>query len=159
MGCMMLKSLGSETRKQEVEITLLDLAHWHIIIGWGITALAGAFGIGVGYADLKTDLAAFKHEFRLYAAAAASAAIVASEQLMSIKERMSKVEGKMESQVGYDRCHDMRDECSSRLSVQLTELTRQIQANRDVVVNQMRETEKFIGRVEQFMLKNGKNNV
>ncbi len=141
----------------------MDLAHWHIIIGWIITALAGAFGIGVGYAVLKTDMASFKHEFRTYkdteTAAAAAAAIVASEQLTTIKERVAKVEGKMESQVGYDRCHDMRDECSNRMSVQIADLSRQISMNRDVVINQMRETEKFIGRVEQFMLKNGHNHV
>lgn len=147
----------------EVEITLLDLTHWHIIIGWGITALAGAFGIGVGYAVLKTDLAAFKHEFRIYkdtaSAAAAAAAIVASEQLTSIKERIAKVEGKTESQVGYDRCRDMRDECNNRIVSQLAELTKQVNANRETVINQMRETEKFIGRVEQFMLRNGQNHV
>jgi hypothetical protein len=134
-------------------------AHWQIYVTWIITALAGAFGIGVGYAVLKTDLSAFKNEVKTYkdtaSAAAAAAAIVASEQLVSIKERVSKVEDKMEFQVGYDRCKDMRGECNDRVLAQLKELNEQIKTNRETVIGQMRETEKFIGRLEQYMLKNG----
>jgi archaellum component FlaC len=138
---------------------MTDIAHLQVYITWVITALAGAFGIGVGYAVLKTDLAAFKHEFRIFketaSAASAAAAIVASEQLTTIKERIKTVESKMELQVGYDRCRDMRSDCNDRIVAQLQELSKQVQANREVVMNQMRETEKFIGKVEALMLKNG----
>lgn len=137
----------------------MDVTHWQIYIGWAITALAGAFGIGVGYAVLKTDLAAFKHEFRVFketaSAASAAAAVIVSEQLTTIKERIRTVESKMEFQVGYDRCRDMRSDCNDRIVDQLQELTRQVQQNREVVIVQMRETEKFIGKVEALMLKNG----
>jgi hypothetical protein len=139
---------------------MADISHWNIYISWIITALVGAFGIGVGYAVLKTDMSGFKNEFRAYvhsaSAAATAAAILATEQLTGVKTRVEKMESKIDFQVGYDRCKDMRSDCNDRIVLQLTELSRQVAGNREAVVTQMREVEKFIGRVEQFLIKNGK---
>jgi hypothetical protein len=135
------------------------MEHWNIYVSWIITALVGAFGIGVGYAVLKADLSSFKREFQTYvhtaASAAAAAAILAGEQLTGVKQRVDKLEDKLQLQVGYDRCKDMRSECNERIVSQLQELNRQITNNRDTVISQMRETEKFMGRVEQYLIKNG----
>jgi hypothetical protein len=137
----------------------MDIGHWNIYVSWVVTALVGAFGIGVGYAVLKTDLSSFKREFQLYvhsaAAASAAAAMLAGDQLTGVKARVSKIEDKIDSQVGYGRCKDMRGECNERIISQLQEMARQISNNRDTVISQMRETEKFIGRVEQHLIKNG----
>lgn len=147
---------------------MTDVSHLNVYITWLITAVAGAFGIGIGYAVLKTDLANFKHEFQAYrdatsasasgiasTAAATSGVVVAtSEQLISLKERVYRIEGKQESQVGWVHCREMRDDCGERIGAQLAEITKQITNNRDVVVAQMKESDKFIGRVEQFIKNN-----
>jgi hypothetical protein len=141
---------------------MTELSHWQIYITWIITALAGAFGIGVGYAVLKTDLSGFKSEFRIYketiSASAAAAASMAAQQITHIEDRIERVESRIEEQVGYNRCKDMREDCNRRVVTQLSELGKAIQTNREVVIAQMRETEKFIGRVEEFMKKNGMKN-
>jgi tryptophanyl-tRNA synthetase len=85
----------------------------------------------------------------------AAAAMLAGDQLTGVKARVSKIEDKIDSQVGYGRCKDMRGECNERIISQLQEMARQISNNRDTVISQMRETEKFIGRVEQHLIKNG----
>lgn len=137
-------------------------SHLNMIITWGISFLAGAFGVGVGYATLKTQLKAFIHEFEVYkdtaSAASAASAVIAGEQLINIKERVAKIEGKTESQVGYDRCRDMRDDCNRRLAVQISDLSKQVSENRHVVTTALQEIHTFIGRVDAHMTTNGKKN-
>ena len=159
---------------------MVELAHWQLYITWLITALAGAFGIGVGWTVLRESVRSQKGEFKSYtenaakefvnykdattlaatvaahaATAVAQAATLASnERDAALKERLSSIEKKIDSQVGYGRCKDMRDECNVRIISQLAEISRQISANRDTVIAQMKETDKFIGRVEQFIKDN-----
>jgi hypothetical protein len=159
---------------------MTELGHWQIYITWLITALAGAFGIGVGWTVLRESVRTQKNEFEKYtdnaakefinykeattlAATAAthaattvaqSATTAMNERDAALKDRLTRIENKIDTQVGYGRCKDMRDECSSRIISQLAEISRQITANRDTVIGHMKETDKFIGRVEQFMKDN-----
>jgi hypothetical protein len=137
-------------------------AYLNMIITWVISFVAGAFGVGVGYATLRTQLKAFIHEFDVYkdtaSSAAAAASVIAGEQLINIKERVSKIEGKTEAQVGYDRCRDMRDECNRRLGVQISDLSRQVSENRTIVTTALQEIHTFIGRVDAHMAVNGRKN-
>lgn len=153
---------------------MTDLAHWQLYITWIITALAGAFGIGVGWTVLKEQVKSQRAEFKSYTesaqrefitykeaasvaatAAATAATAAANAQSLALKERLTRIEEKIDTQVGYPRCKDMRDECNTRIVSQLAEIVKQIQVNRETVLSQMKETEKFIGRVEQFMQRNG----
>jgi hypothetical protein len=132
-----------------------------MIISWVITALGGAVGVGIGYATLKQGMRSVREEFIIHkqvvAAAAAAAAIIASEQLTTIKERAAKIEEKLEGQVGYNRCRDMREDCNRELSKQINVLATQVQENRTIVTAALNDLQKFVGRVEQFMERNGKH--
>jgi len=140
---------------------MTDLSTLHMIVTWGGTFIAGAFGVGVGYATIREQLRSFKEELRNYketaAAAAAAAAILAAQELTSVKERVSRVEGKSELQVGTPRCGEMRDECQNRISSQLSELSVQVDGNREVVTEYINNLQKFVGRVERYMEENGHN--
>jgi hypothetical protein len=133
-----------------------------MIVSWCITALGGAVGVGVGYATLKQTIKNIQLNFETFkltnAAAVAAAATVASEQLTTIKERAAKVEGKLEGQISYDRCRDMREDCNRTISKQINELSKQVQENRTTVTDSLKELQGFVGRVEQYMERNGKHN-
>ena len=157
-----------------------ELGHWQLYVTWLITALFGAFGVGVGWTVLKEAVKSQKRDFKNYtenaakefinykdtttlaATAAAHAAtavaqastVAMNERDTALKERLTRIEGKIDTQVGYGRCKDMRDECTVRIISQLAEISRQISVNRATVIGQMKETDKFIGRVEQFMKDN-----
>ena len=140
---------------------LENLSHINIFISWGVTFFTGILGIIVGYAKLKQQLKSFIHEFEIYkdtaTAAAAAATIVAGEQLVTIKERVLRVESKQEAQVGYDRCRDMRDDCSQKLAKQINDLSIQVNENRQIVTTALQDIYKFIGRIDSHILLNGKN--
>ena len=157
-----------------------ELGHWQLYVTWLITALFWAFGVGVGWTVLKEAVKSQKSDFKNYtenaakefinykeattlaataathaATAVAQASTVAmNERDAALKDRLTRIENKIDTQVGYGRCKDMRDECSSRIISRLAEISRQIASNRDTVIGQMKETDKFIGRVEQFMKDN-----
>ena len=137
------------------------------LINWLGPFVAGVFGVGVGYATLREQLKSIRTEFSIEiramradlnayresnAAAVASALTVSIEKSEAIKERVAKVEHKNDEQVGYVRCKDMREECSSRIIVQLSDLSRQVSENRNVVVNWMQSVDKILGRVEQYLI-------
>ena len=141
-------------------------AHLTMLISWALTGIAGAFGVGVGYGVIREQLKSFKTEFKTYketaTSAAAAAAIVASEQLTTIKERVSKVEGRVEWQVPYDRCRDMRDDCNKgredstkAITTQILDLSRQISETRAFMTAALSDLQKIVGRVEAHMDRNG----
>lgn len=138
----------------EMEITTINM-----IFTWGGSFLAGAFGIGVGYATLREQLKAYKAEFLAYqstaTAAAAAAASLAANELSHVKERVAKIDGKLEMQVGHPMCTEMRKGCQDGISKQLSALSSQVFENRTVVTEYITALQKFVGRVELYMEKNG----
>jgi len=120
------------------------------LVTWIGTLLAGAVGVGVGYGTLREQIRTFKHEFTSYKLAQV-------EQYVTVKERLEKMENKTEKQVGYEKCKDLRDGCVDRTAVQFTDISRQISENRQIVTAAIADLNKTIGRVEQFMLKNGRS--
>lgn len=96
--------------------------HWNLVL----TFLSGAFGVGVGYQIVKGALA--DHE-----------------------KRISKVELKLEGQVGSLQCDKNRLSCSNGIETRLDTLAKQIEKNREVVTEYMKRIENFVGRVDQFM--------
>jgi len=113
---------------------MTDPSHWNIFIALGGTFLAGMFGVGVGYQVVKGAIA--DHE-----------------------KRLVKIELKLDSQVGLMQCDRNRLSCSSTLENQLSDLSKQIETNRNVVTGYMQRIENFVGRVSQFMEKNGQGHL
>jgi predicted DNA-binding protein YlxM (UPF0122 family) len=113
---------------------MTDPAHWNIFITLGGTFLAGVFGVGVGYQVVKSAIS--DHE-----------------------KRLVKIELKLDNQVGLVQCDRNRLSCSSTLEKELANLAEQIETNRNVVTDFFQRIENFMGRVTQFMEKNGQRHL
>lgn len=137
-----------------------DSIFLNMLVTWGGTFIAGAFGVGVGYATIREQLKNFRVEFENYKhnanAAIVAASNISNNDMTYVKERIAKIEGKAELQVGQPRCTEMQTACQGRISDQLATLSEQVIENRDTMVDYMTSIQKFVGRVELFMERYGK---
>ena len=62
--------------------------------------------------------------------------------------RISKIEEKIDYQVGINRCDQMRETCKEDLRVLLMEIKAEVVANRNWVIQQFQEIIRFMGKMD-----------
>lgn len=90
---------------------------------WIVPCISGAVGVGVAWGIFK-------------------------QRLESYGDKITKIELKLENQVGAVGCEHIREQCRSTIKDSVDLIRIEVIANREIVVNELREIHKFMGRLD-----------
>lgn len=82
--------------------------------------MSGAFGVGIAWGIIR-------------------------QKFVEVDRRLTKMEKRIEDQVGDIRCTRMRDECKNGISDKIDEIKEEIVSNRNWVTDRFTEIARFMG--------------
>jgi hypothetical protein len=89
---------------------------------WIVPCLSGGVGVGVAWGIFK-------------------------QKVENHADKIRYIEGKLEHQVGFPNCEKIREQCREAIKESVDLLRKDVNSNRELVIAELREIHKFMGRV------------